>query len=154
VPESAMSEQPQKSTKTQLALAVAQGVSIEKWARKSGVPRRTAFRWAKEREVRRVVQAYRRRVIDQAVGQMTKLSTRAVRTIGWLSEEGDSHAIRLKASRAVLSDIIKVSEFSGLEERITEIEDKLDKRDAAIAGNVWNPGPTNLGYGNASPANP
>ena len=111
--ESAMSEQPRKNTKTQLALAIAQGVSVEKWARTNGVPRRTAFLWAKEPEVRKVVQACRRRVIDQAVGQMTKLSTRAVHTIGWLSEKGDSHAIRLKASRAVLSDVIKVSRVLG-----------------------------------------
>jgi hypothetical protein len=53
VPESAMSEQPQKSTKTQLALAVAQGVPVERWAHTNGVARRTAFRWAKESPVRR-----------------------------------------------------------------------------------------------------
>ncbi len=82
---------------------------------------------------------------------MTKLSTRAVHTIGWLSEEGDSHAIRLKASRAVLSDIIKVSEFSGLEERITEIEDKLDKRDAAVGSHIWSPAPANYGQGATPP---
>jgi hypothetical protein len=53
VPKSAISEQPQKSTKTQLALAVAHGVSIANWARTCGVPRRTAFRWAKNGSRRR-----------------------------------------------------------------------------------------------------
>jgi hypothetical protein len=151
VQESAMTEEPRKNTKTQLALAIAQGVSVAKWARTNGVPRRTAFQWAKDPEVRKVVQGCRRRVIDQAVGQMTKLSTRAVHTIGWLSEEGDSHAIRLKASRAVLSDMIKVSKFSGLEERMTEIEDKLDKRDAAVGSHIWSPAPAKYGQGATPP---
>jgi phage terminase small subunit len=149
-----MSGEPKKSSKRQLALAIGRGVPIAKWARANKVARSTAFRWANDPKVRKAVQSCRRRVIDQAVGQMTKHSTRAAQTIAWLSDEGDSHTIRLKAARAVLSDMMKVAKFSGLEERMTEIEDKLDKRDAAIAGNVWTPGRTNLGYGNASTANP
>ncbi len=53
VPKSAMSEQPQKSTKTQLALAVARGLPVAVWARTTGVPRRAAFRWAKGECARR-----------------------------------------------------------------------------------------------------
>jgi hypothetical protein len=76
-----MSEEPRKSrngTKTQLALAVAQGVRIASWARTNGVPRRTAFGWAKEPDVREAVGAFRRRTVDQAFGRMAKHTTRAV----------------------------------------------------------------------------
>ncbi len=153
--ESAMGEKPRKSTKTQLALAIAQGVSVAKWCTHERSGPANGLPVAQDREVRKVVQACRRRVIDQAVGQMTKHSTRAVHTITWLSDEGDSHEIRLKAARAVLSDMIAVSKYSDLEDRVREVETMLDSPPGATAsGDVWNPGPTNLGYGNASPANP
>jgi hypothetical protein len=51
--ESAMSEEPRRSTETQIDLAVAQGAAIAIWARTMGAPRRTAFRWAKEGSARR-----------------------------------------------------------------------------------------------------
>jgi hypothetical protein len=50
--DSAMSEEPPKTTETQIDLAVAQGAAIAIWARTMGVPRRTAFRWAKEGSAR------------------------------------------------------------------------------------------------------
>ena len=37
-----------KSAKAQLALALAQGVSVAKWARTNDVTKMTAYRWAKE----------------------------------------------------------------------------------------------------------
>jgi hypothetical protein len=67
VPKSATSEESHKSTKTQPALAVAPVASAVAWPRTRGVPRRTAFRWAKVRDVRKAVESYRRRTIDQAV---------------------------------------------------------------------------------------
>jgi hypothetical protein len=48
-----MSEEPHKGAKTQLALAVAQGLRVAAWARTNGVPRRTAFRWATDGSARR-----------------------------------------------------------------------------------------------------
>jgi hypothetical protein len=68
VPNSAMSEEHRNNTKTQLALAVAQGMRVTTWARTYGVPRRTAFRWAKDPQFRAVVEACRRRMMDLAIG--------------------------------------------------------------------------------------
>ncbi len=74
---------------------------------------------------------------------MAKGTTDAAELILKIAHEADTYSVRLRAARAVFSDMIKVAKFSGMEERVTAIEDKLDARDAAIAGNVWNPGPTN-----------
>ena len=57
VQESAMGEQPRKKTKTQLALAIAQGVPAGKWARTRRVPRRTALQWEKDPDVRKIVRS-------------------------------------------------------------------------------------------------
>jgi hypothetical protein len=149
-----MSEEPKKGTKHQLAIAIGSGVPVAKWARANKVARSTAFRWANDPEVRKAATSYRRRVMDQAVGQMTKLSTRAVRTIAYLSDEGDSQAIRLKAARAVLSDMIAVSKYSGLEERMLEVEAMLEQPIGPANGEISNSGTTNLGYGTAPPPRP
>ena len=41
--------------KTGLAFAIANGVSVADWAEENDVPRSTAFRWARETEVRNAV---------------------------------------------------------------------------------------------------
>ena len=42
-----MTEEPRKSTKAQLALALAQGVSAAEWAHPNDVTKMTAYQWAK-----------------------------------------------------------------------------------------------------------
>ena len=133
-PLSAISEEPRKGTKTQLALAIAQGVPIAAWARGSGVARRTAFYWAKQPDVRKAVLYHRRRVLDRAVGRMTQFSNDAVDTIRRISREGDSDSVQLRAARALLSDMIAVSKYSGLEERMTELEEGLERPNGAASG--------------------
>jgi len=115
--------------KTHLGLAIAQGTSIAAWARCNGVPKSTACRWAGEPEVRRAVDAWRRGNLDRAIGRMTKRATWAVDQIFDLGANSESDSVKLRAVRAVLSDMIKVSEFSQLEARITKIEERLDARD-------------------------
>ena len=85
-----MSGEARKSGKAQLALALARGVPIAKWARASGVPVPTAFRWAREPEVRKVVEDHRRRTIDEAVGEMSKHFGEAAAIIWHTAKEGDS----------------------------------------------------------------
>ena len=129
-----MSEESGKNSKTQLALAVARGVSINAWARASGVPRRTAFRWAKEPAVRKMVESYRRRLIDQAVGLMTQHTAVAAKAIVSIAQRGDSDTVSPRAARAVFNDMIAVSNYSGLEERMTKIERRLQARRARSDG--------------------
>ena len=81
-----MIEELPEGKKTQLAVAVAQGISVAAWARTNEVPRATAYRWASEPEVRRAVEACRRRIVDQAVGKMTKKSNWAVDRIVKLAD--------------------------------------------------------------------
>ena len=61
----------------------------------------TAYRWAKDPEVRRAVRTYRRRIIDQAIGVMTKQTTRAAGVIAKIATEGESDTVRLRACRAM-----------------------------------------------------
>ena len=129
-----MIEELPEGKKTQLAVAVAQGISVAAWARTNEVPRATAYRWAIEPEVRRAVEACRRRIVDQAVGKMTKKSNWAVDRIVKLADIAESESVRLRALRSILSEMMAVSKYSGLESRMVEIEEELREQRAGHQG--------------------
>ncbi len=109
--------------KTKLAVAIARGHSVIAWARKNGVPERTAFRWAKDRKVRETSDTWRRTVLNQAIGRMVRRSAAAADGIERLAREADSESVRLRAWRAILADQMAVAKFSTLELRMTELEE-------------------------------
>jgi hypothetical protein len=125
-----------KSQKNQLALAIAKGLSIRAWAAANQVPIRTAYRWASDPKVRARAESIRRRALDRAVGVMSRHAKNATEGIVKLGESAASEAVRLAALRAVLSDVISVSKFGCLEDRMTEIEEQIRDRtrNADVAG--------------------
>ncbi len=98
---------------------------IAKWAKNHNVPRRTAYRWASEPKVRAEVERARRRALDRAVGRMSDRATWAAKNIVKLGETAASESVRLAALRAILSDMMAVSKFGTLEDRMTQIEEQL-----------------------------
>ena len=119
-----MLDEHRESTKTQLAAALAQGVSVGKWARENDVPNSTAYRWASEPEIRRAVEASRRRALDRAVTLMTKRAGWAAGRIIVLAARAESESVRLRAARAIFGDMMSVSRYSDLEDRMTKIEER------------------------------
>src|SRR4051812_45569859 len=101
-----MEKEVRRHQKINLALAIARGESIAAWARQNGVSERTAFYWAKDPKIRREVEAYRRRVVNQAIGRLTDMTTKAVDGITNLAQEADSESVQLRAWRAILADMM------------------------------------------------
>jgi hypothetical protein len=120
-----MSREHDQSKKSQLALALAQGLSIGGWARSNNVPMRTAYRWSREPAIRSAANSYRRRVIDRAVGRLARRATWAADMIAKLPKDAESAFVRLSALRAILSDMMNVSQFAMLEERMAHIQEQL-----------------------------
>jgi hypothetical protein len=116
--------------KAELALAVASGHSVADWARINDVALRTAYRWYSDPEVHRAVEFYRRVKLDMALGRFAARSPWAADGIAGLAESAVSETVRLNALRAILFDQMKVSQFSALELRLAQVEDKLLRRDA------------------------
>jgi hypothetical protein len=114
--------------KTSLVQAIARGQSIAAWAKTNEVPRRTAFRWARDPKVRGAVEASRRRALNRAIGRMASLATKAADGIARLAKEAESESVQLRAWRAILADQMAVSRFSDLEYRMTEIEEQIRDR--------------------------
>jgi hypothetical protein len=135
-PESLRPENLPKRNKAELILAIAAGIAVADWARQNKVPRRTAFRWAGEPKVRARVEAQRRRALDRAVGKMSDNVFSAVEGIVELGKNAASESVKLAALRSVLSDLMAVSKFGCLEDRMTQIEEQLNER----TGNTGGPG--------------
>jgi len=123
-----MEKEVRRVKKINLALAVAEGESIAAWARQNGVPERTAQRWAQDRNVRREVDACRRRALNPGAPGLTGMAMNAVDGIANLAKAADSESVQLRAWRGVLADLMSVSKFSVLEYRMTEIEEQLEKQ--------------------------
>jgi hypothetical protein len=99
------------------------------WARKNDVPDRTANRWASEPNFRAAIDSYRPRAIDRAaIGRVAKRVNRAANGIAKLARDAVSESVKLAALRAIFSDMMAVSEFAGLEQRITQLEGQLHER--------------------------
>ena len=98
-----MTEELPKNTKTELALAIAQGVSVTAWARANGVSRRTAFHWAKDPLVRKTVESCRRRMIEEGFSRLSEHSAWAADGIIMLAKSAESDSVRLAAFRTILA---------------------------------------------------
>jgi hypothetical protein len=96
------------SKKDHLALAIAQGKSVRAWARQNEVPRNTAQRWASEPDVRRQVEDWHRRALDQALALMAAQSMRAAKAVTMLGEAAESESVQLRAWRAVPLEAIRL----------------------------------------------
>ena len=130
---STMSKEERTSLQTELAAALAAGKSCAEWASANGVSERTAQRWASDPEVRAEVEAYRRGNLDQAVGRMSHRAAWATDQIAKLAEEARSESVQLAALRSMLSDMMAVSDFAGLEERLAKLEEQDRVRNQEIA---------------------
>src|SRR5437868_10080047 len=123
-----MQEDVRNDLKSQLALLIARGQTINTWASQNEVPLRTAYRWSREPQVRGEVQEWRRFVLNLTIGRLARLSLKATDGIAKLGAGAESESVQLRAWRAVLADQMAVAKFSDLEDRMTEIEVKLGKR--------------------------
>ena len=120
-----MADEQRDSRKAHLALALARGVSAAQWARSNEVTKMTAYRWAKDPAVRKAVDTYRRRMIDQTVGMLTRKTAQAASRMVRIAMDGDTDSIQLTACRAIISDMITTSKYSVLEGRLLDIEERL-----------------------------
>jgi hypothetical protein len=101
-----MSVQVPVDRKTQLAFAIAQGRSVTSWARENQVPRSTAYRWARDTKVCRLVQICRCRARDRVIGQMARRVTSVSDQIADLATDARSESVRLRALRALFSGVV------------------------------------------------
>ena len=135
-----MSKRNNQIPKANLALAMAGGSTVKAWADAHGVADRTARTWSNSPEVRDQVEAIRREVLDRAVGRLSDNAIAAADEIARLVKEAASEAVRLQAARAVLADLMTVSNYAALEGRLADMERRIAHAQPAEHGTTHCPG--------------
>ena len=113
--------------KQSLALSVACGRSVRLWAKRHDVDPETAFAWYLQMEFHRLVERTRLRVADRMVGRLLRGAQLAVGQLIKLCTRSASEAIRLSASRQLLTNWVKVSDHANLCGRVHAIQEHDDR---------------------------
>ena len=146
-----MSEEYRKSAKTQLAIAIAQGDCIVKWAKANRVDAATAYEWADEPAVRKAVGAHRRRALEEAVGRMSKHAEWAAQEIVEIAKNAKSDSVRLRALRAICAGTPAASKYTGLAKRVAAAEKRLEHQTEGWRGTNASPAAAEHAHGQAPP---
>jgi hypothetical protein len=109
-----MSRRNNQDQKAQLALAMAGGTNVAAWAMENNVPKTTAYRWSRSTEVVKQVADIRSAVVDRVIGRLTDNAVAAVEEIGRLARNAGRDSVRLQAARAVVGELITVSNYATL----------------------------------------
>ena len=121
-----------------LALHMAAGGSVAKFAEKESISKRTCYGWTKEPTFKDRVTHYRARITDAIIGQLAREGKSAVKRIGTLARKADNEGVRLAANRAILADLINVTNFAAstteLRDLRAKIEAMMDKKNASRTG--------------------
>jgi hypothetical protein len=110
-----------------LALAVAAGRSVAAWARETGTPGRTAYGWTQTPEFKSLVRTHRRRLVDAGIGKLTRHVCKAVNQIAKLADQAQSEAVKLAAARAILAELIAVSNLAEVSQEIEGLKRQIEE---------------------------
>jgi hypothetical protein len=110
----------------ELALEIAAGGSVRKWAADHGIPERTCYGWSGSPGFVELVQSHRRKMTDRVIGQLTGKASKAVRCLERLMEHGAADSVRLGAARAILSELVAIGNWADLEKRFCELEKRMN----------------------------
>jgi len=111
--------------KSKLAVAVAAGQSLAKWARAHEIGVRTAQTWARDPDFRAQVAELRARLLDRAIGVLARRVAANAAEINRLASGAESEAVRLAAARAGIADLLGASRFVELRAEVEELKREL-----------------------------
>lgn len=112
-----------------LVSAAAMGVSPSKWCRQTVTAPATAAKWQSRPEFTKDVQAIRGKLLERAVGKFTGAVNSMADAMIKLAGSALSEPTRLSAQRAMMHNLIKITEFADLTRRIELLEEKQRERD-------------------------
>lgn len=131
-----MSHNGTETAEYQLVLSLASGVSMQDAAERAGVSKRTVYRRLEDPDFRRQVSKARSDLYSQAAGMLAANSVEAVTTLQNLANDATSENVRLSAAKTMLELGSKLREAAELDERLTELESRLDDQtDSQQIGN-------------------
>jgi hypothetical protein len=113
----------------QFALWVAGGGKIAAWCKGHGVSLGTGLRWYRDESVRRLVEEYRNRVVDRAIGKMARGLGKAVKKLIELIETAQTDAVKLAAAKALVEKLIDVQNHAELRIELKRLDERLEAQE-------------------------
>lgn len=103
-----------------------QSNSVEEAAKKARISRSTIYKWQNNIHFKEILEKERKAVFDEGLNALKQATSKAVKTLFELLDSKDSNTRRL-AAKDIISFAIKVVETRELEERVSELEEVLEK---------------------------
>ena len=116
-----------------LIAALACGATQEAAAAKAGVSLATVQRRMQNPEFKQRLLQFRSEMVGRLAGNLTVASGEAVRTLMDLLKNG-TPTVRLGASRTILETGTKLRESADLEQRVMDLEQRLNEKDSSKRG--------------------
>jgi hypothetical protein len=114
-----------KTQKADLALHVANGGTVPPWCEKSGVAKSTAYEWQKTAWFQRMVEEYRRRAVDSALGLSSANLRNAVERLVKLIDTEPAGSLQLAAARALLDQHVKLDSHTDFKTKLEDLNQRL-----------------------------
>jgi hypothetical protein len=111
----------------QVALRIAAGKPIATAAAEVDVGERTTHRWLTDPNYRVYIDGIRRQLLEESMGRLIGLATRAVDTFAALLDEEITPAVRLGSARSIFDVLLRIREMTSLEARIAALEARDDE---------------------------
>lgn len=115
--------------KSKAILALLENRTVGEAAESVGVGQSTLFRWMQDHNFQRHYLQAKRRVIDQAITQLQKMTGEAVQVLNKIMiEDTNPPTSRIACAKAILDQALKGFELEDLATRIDALEKALQNR--------------------------
>lgn len=123
-----MADKHRKKGDQALLLALACGASVESAARQCRLSERTVYRRLADPAFRRELANMRADMVQRSAGMLTAAAMESVKTLITLQAGTSPPNTRLGAAKAVLEIGAKLRESADLEERVADLEQRLQDK--------------------------
>jgi hypothetical protein len=104
------------------AVLLASGKSVRDVATEVDAGLRTIYDWRDDPQFAALVNLYRGRLIDEALGRLADANVKAAETLIELLGHEEASATRIRAATSILDQTIRIRENVELERRLSELE--------------------------------
>ncbi|HNR34810.1 MAG TPA: hypothetical protein PKO36_06495 [Candidatus Hydrogenedentes bacterium] len=116
-----------------LAVAAFETGSIRDAATVTGIPERSARRYAASDTFKTVLADARRAALERTVSRLQASGVRAVDTLATIMDDaGIPPGVRVRAALGVLTALVSMTQFADLESRIRAMEERINAEQPGI----------------------
>ena len=123
-----------KKGEDKLLLALACGATTEAAAQAAGIGRSTANRRLNDPKFQRKLQKLRSDMVQRTAGMLTAAGQEFVKRLLELSKPPAPYSVQLGAARTGLEIGAKLRESADLEQRVMDLEQRLNEKDSSKRG--------------------